>query len=53
VGVKYILAGLSAIFLILATVRMSRGGATHPQSRTWLLLGVIFAAVSAWLFYQG
>ncbi|HVQ16106.1 MAG TPA: hypothetical protein VMS40_21040 [Vicinamibacterales bacterium] len=51
---KYILAALSVVFLILAVSRMARGGgAAHPQSRTWLLIGVIFAAVSAWLFYQG
>jgi len=54
VATKYILAALSVVFLILAVSRMARGGgAAHPQSRTWLLIGVIFAAVSAWLFYQG
>ena len=26
---------------------------SHPQVRTWLLIGVIFGVVSAWLFYQG
>jgi len=25
---------------------------SHPQVRTWLLLGIIFSAVSAWLFDQ-
>jgi len=54
VATKYILAALSVVFLILAISRMARGGgAAHPQSRTWLLIGVIFGAVSAWLFYQG
>ena len=50
---KYILAALSVLFLVLAFTRMARGGgATHPQSRTWLLIGIIFGLVSAWLFYQ-
>ena len=50
---KYILATLSVVFLARAVIRMansSRGA--HPQVRTWLLIGVIFGAVSAWLFYQ-
>lgn len=51
---KYILAALSAVFLTLTLIRMAGGGAkAHPQSRTWLLIGVIFGLVSAWLFYQG
>ena len=50
---KYILAALSVVFLALAIMRLPRGGVVHPQSRTWLLIGVIFAAVSSWLFYQG
>ena len=51
---KYILAALSALFLVLAVWRMAGGGVTsHPQTRTWLLIGVIFAVVSAWLFYRG
>jgi hypothetical protein len=28
-----------------------RGGSlSHPQTKTWLIVGAIFAAVSAWLF---
>jgi hypothetical protein len=53
VAAKYILASLSAVFLALAIGRMARGGGTYPQSRTWLIIGVIFGVVSAWLFYQG
>jgi hypothetical protein len=53
VSAKYIIAALSAIFLLLAATRLARGGgASHPQTRTWLLVGVIFAVVSAWLFYR-
>ena len=51
---KYILAGLAVAFLAAALMRPSRGGGiSHPQKKTWLLIAAIFAAVSAWLFYQG
>jgi ammonia channel protein AmtB len=50
---KYILAGLAALFLALAIGRLAAGGPrSQPQNRTWLLIGVIFGAVSAWLFFQ-
>jgi drug/metabolite transporter (DMT)-like permease len=49
----YILGALSVLFLALAAVRLARpGGQRHPQTRTWLIIGLIFGAVSAWLFYQ-
>jgi hypothetical protein len=51
---KYILAALAAAFLAASLRRMTRGGGVgHPQTRTWLLVSVIFTAVSAWLFLQG
>jgi hypothetical protein len=46
---KYILAALSVLFLVLTFVR----GGRAPQARTWLLIAVIFAIISAWLFFQG
>jgi hypothetical protein len=50
---KYILAALAAVFLGAAAVRITRTrGWSHPQARTWLLIGAIFGVVSAWLFYQ-
>ena len=50
---KYILAGLAVVFLVAALMRLSRGGgSSHPQPKTWLLIAVIFATVSAWLFSQ-
>jgi hypothetical protein len=53
VAAKYILAALACAFLIAAALRLTRGGGIgHPQTRTWLTVGVIFAAVSAWLFYR-
>jgi len=43
---RYILGALAVIFLILGASR----GWRHPQGRTWLTVGAIFAAVSLWLF---
>ena len=51
---KYILAALSVVFLVLgASGALRERGPAHPQHRTWLLVGLIFAAISAWLFYRG
>ena len=46
---KYILGGLAVAFILLALLRAG----SAPQRRTWLIIGVIFGAVSVWLFYQG
>jgi hypothetical protein len=54
VAAKYILAAFAIAFSVAALVRLTRDGRlAHPQTRTWLLISVIFAAVSAWLFSQG
>lgn len=48
-----ILAVLSVVFLGLALVRIAQGGkSSHPAIRTWLIVGVIFGVVSAWLWFQ-
>jgi hypothetical protein len=47
---KYIFAGLALVFLTAGTIRLSRAGWSHPQPRTWLLVGIIFAVVAAWLW---
>lgn len=48
---RYILSVLSAVFLILAGLRIWRdSGRIQPASRTWLLIGAIFALVSAYLW---
>jgi hypothetical protein len=53
VAAKYILAVVSVAFLAAALMRLSRGGGIgHPQTKTWLLVAAVFAAVSAWLFSQ-
>lgn len=49
---KTILAVAAVIFLVLAAGRIAKdGGRIQPASKTWLTIGVIFASVSAWLFY--
>ena len=49
---KYILPALGAIFLAAALWRLARDGfKLAPSSRTWLLVALIFSAVSAWLWW--
>jgi uncharacterized membrane protein len=51
VAAKYILAVLAVVFLALAATRILRdGGRIMPASRTWLLTGIIFSVVSAYLW---
>jgi len=50
---KYILAVVAVAFFTAAVTRMRVGGIRHPKTRAWMLVSVIFAAVSAWLFLQG
>jgi hypothetical protein len=51
---KYILAVVAIAFFVTAGIRLQHGdGIAHPQTRTWLFMAIIFAAVSAWLFFQG
>jgi hypothetical protein len=50
VAAKFILGGLALVFLVIGAARR---GVSNGQSRTWLLIGIIFGVVSAWLFYQG
>ena len=46
----YILGALSVVFLVLAARRILRdGGVSHPQSRTWLIVGSVFGVISLWL----
>lgn len=48
---RYILALLAVAFLLAALWRWSRDGFEFvPASRTWLMIAVLFGAVSAWLF---
>jgi hypothetical protein len=50
---KYILAVLSIAFITAGTLRSMRDSSKlHPQARAWLLIGLLFGIVSAWLFYR-
>jgi len=52
VATKFILAALSALFVAFGAVGVLRArGTMHPKHRTWLLIGLIFGIVSAWLFH--
>ena len=49
---KYILGVLGVVFLLVALVRLAKDGwQLGPASRTWLIIGVIFSAVSAWSWW--
>jgi len=51
---KYILVAVGAVFLVLALARIAKdGGRIGPASRTWLIVAIVFAAVSVWLFTGG
>jgi hypothetical protein len=52
VATKYILAGIGGAFVVAGLARVARGGASSLQARTWLLVGIVFATVSAILFLQ-
>jgi hypothetical protein len=50
---KAILAMLSLVFLVAAAWRLCRdGGRIVPASKTWLLVGGIFALLSMWLWLR-
>lgn len=51
---KYILSLLAVVFLLAALWRVWREGLKlGPASRTWLLVALIFGAVSGWLWWSG
>jgi hypothetical protein len=43
-----ILGLLAVVFLVLGGLRALREGQVGPAARTWLMIGMIFGAVSAW-----
>lgn len=54
IDAKTLLAVLGPLFLLLAGWRCLRaGGGVPPQARAWLLVGAIFCAVAAWLWWGG
>jgi hypothetical protein len=46
----YVLGCLAVVFLALAGLRSARDRKVGPAARTWLLIGVIFAVVSTWIW---
>jgi len=51
---KYILSALAVVFLLAALLRLARDGFRFSiTSRTWLLVALIFGAVSGWLWWLG
>ena len=45
---------LAVAFLVMGLVSAARaGGISHPRTRTWLLVGAIFAVMSVYSFVQG
>lgn len=51
---RFLLPILAVVFLALGGYRLLKSGGTpDPRSRSWLLTGGLFAAVSAWLFWKG
>jgi len=49
---RYLFPILGAVFLLLGLMRSVQARGLPPQARTWLLCGVIFSAVSAWLWWR-
>jgi hypothetical protein len=47
---KLIFVVLGAIFLIMGLTSWVKAGRIQPAAKAWLTIGVIFSAVSAWLW---
>ena len=47
-----IFALLGPLFLLLAGWRYLRAGSLVPQAKTWLIIGIVFSLVAAWLWWQ-
>jgi hypothetical protein len=51
IDTKLIFAVLGPLFLLLGLASLIRAGRMVPQAKTWLIIGVIFSAVAAWLWF--
>ncbi|MFL6601957.1 MAG: hypothetical protein ACJ8R9_11590 [Steroidobacteraceae bacterium] len=47
---QYVLGCLAVVFLVLGGLKSAREGKVGPAARTWLMIGVIFGVVSAWVW---
>jgi hypothetical protein len=51
---RLILFVLAGVFLVLAATRIARNaGRIDPAARTWLIVAILFGAVSIWLWVGG
>ncbi len=47
---RLIFTVLGPLFLLLAGWRFVRAGSWVPQAKTWLIIGIVFSLVAAWLW---
>ena len=48
-----VIATLAVLFVVMGIARAARDGSlSHPQTRIWLMVGVIFAVMAAYSFYS-
>ncbi len=48
---RLVFSVLGPLFLLLGAWRYLGAGALVPQAKTWLIIGSIFSAVAAWLWF--
>jgi hypothetical protein len=48
---KLVFTVLGPVLLALGVLRWLGTGRMVPQAKTWLLIGAIFSAVAAWLWF--
>jgi hypothetical protein len=51
IDAKLIFAVLGPVFLVLGSASFIKAGRMQPQAKTWLMIGAIFSAVAAWLWF--
>ena len=53
IDTKIVFTVIGPLFLLLAGWRYLRAGSLVPQAKTWLIIGIVFSLVAAWLWlYQ-
>lgn len=51
IDARLIFTVLGPLFLLLAAWRYSSASSLAPQAKAWLIIGIIFSAVAAWLWF--
>ena len=49
--VRLIFSVLGPLFLLLAGWRCLQAGRFVPQAKAWLIIGIVFSLVAAWLWW--